>query len=841
MKLTLTLFWGALKDQPVKWLVTLLSIAVGVGLGYAVHLIHHQALQQFEAGIRTLSGQADLQLLPFSKTVPEAALDRLDDNPDVRVASPVVQATVKINGLKDPIEWIGLDVFRAALVTPNLIGHPNDNTSQTAFLGSRSVMLSPALANKLGKVAPITLQTSHNGKNEVWRVEGSVPAAGTGQTLAVSDIAAVQWQFGQIGLLSRIDIKLRDGISVDQFRAKYGPEFSGFGHFETVSEQTAQGASISQAYRANLSILAMVALLTGGFLSFSTQMLSVAQRARQWALLGAIGMKQSTLRRQILAEAACIGVLGSLGGVALGFSLASAVVSHLGADLGAGYFAADRSSLEFNGAAALLYAAFGLLTAMLGALLPASQARALSLNQRLRTGSEESGLQFANRAHVPAIALLILALPCLLIPAVGNIPVGGYLAVALGLFGGILLIGPAVRWIMRPRQQVRSMWQMSVNRLASTPNLLAVGLAGVVASFALVVSMHVMIYSFRQSLDNWLNQVLPAPLYLKTEHPEVEQIPPKLQAEIRNSSLLGKVEFLGQTHLSIDPARPAVELISRPLTAQLAENRLPLIGPHAQSDPSPGLVPAWVSEPVADIYGKQLNDEFTLKLDNGHALQVKVMGIWRDYARQHGAIVVSQQSLEKLGLDLPHTQAALWPKPGVSVADLRKQLETLASQHLDETPVSFSQPDEIRRISLAIFDKSFAVTYLLEVAALVIGLFGVATAFSAMGLQRKREFALLSAIGAQKTTMLGLLLREGLLASSLACGLGLLIGLAFAWILVFVVNPQSFHWSMEWYTPWRDLGVMCTGLIAVSCLTAALSIQHALGKQVIGQLKEDWS
>lgn len=841
MKLTLTLFWGALKDQPVKWLVTLLSIAIGVGLGYAVHLIHHQALQQFESGIRTLSGQADLQLLPFSKTVPEAALDMLDKNPDVSVASPVVQATVKISELKEPIQWIGLDVFRAAMLTPNLIGHPFDTASQDSFLGSNTVMLSPALAEKLGNSAPNAIHTPLANNTVTWRVVGSLPAAGAGQSIAVSDIAAVQWRFGQAGLLSRIDIKLQDGVSVDQFRNRYQKAFAPFGHFETIAEQTERGASISQAYRANLSILAMVALLTGGFLSFSTQMLSVAQRARQWALLGAIGMKQSALRRQILAEAAVIGLLGSLAGIALGYLLANAVVTHLGADLGAGYFSSNKSSVEFGATAALVYAGFGLITTLLGGLLPASQATSLSLNQRLRTGSEESGLRFANRAHWPALGVLALALPCLLIPAVGNVPVGGYLAVALGLFGGILMIGPAVRTVMKPRSSVASLWQMAINRLGSTPNLLAVGLAGVVASFALVVSMHVMIYSFRQSLDNWLNQVLPAPLYAKTEKPELEHFPVELEQKIRQSPLLGQVEFLGQTQLSMEASRPAIELISRPMTPQMAENRLPLIGKHAVDQPSEDLVPAWVSEPVADIYGKHLGDVFTLQLDNGHPLKLKVMGIWRDYARQHGAIVVSQQALAKRGLDLPHTQVALWPKPGVAVAALRSNLEKLTSAYQAQVPVSFTQPDEIRQISLSIFDKSFAVTYLLEAAALVIGLFGVATAFSAMGLQRKREFALLSAIGAKKKTMLGLLLREGLLASGLACALGLMIGLAFAWILVFVVNPQSFHWSMEWFTPWRDLAVMCAGLITVSCLTAALSVNHALGKHVITQLKEDWS
>ena len=307
LALKLQLFAGALRDQPVKWLIATISIAVGVGLGFAVHLIHKQALDQFNNGVRQFSGQADLQLLPHSSLLPERILEQLAALPEVAVASPVIDIVVPMQGFDKPVRWLGLDVFTAAAVTPNLIGQSSDETNDTAqqgeipLLSSTYVFVSPALKEQLPGEQN-TLTTLHNNSSLEWQAAGTVPAAGSGQLLAVADIAAVQWRLGTLGQISRIDLKLQEGVTPASFQRQYGDEFSELGRLETPSEQGTRGASVSQAYRANLSILAMVALLTGGFLTFSTQMLAVAQRSRQWALLAALGARGGALRMQVLFE-----------------------------------------------------------------------------------------------------------------------------------------------------------------------------------------------------------------------------------------------------------------------------------------------------------------------------------------------------------------------------------------------------------------------------------------------------------------------------------------------------------------------------------------------------------
>lgn len=846
LTLKLQLFAGALRDQPVKWFIATVSIAVGVGLGFAVHLIHKQALDQFNNGVRQFSGQADLQLLPHSVLLPETILGQLAALPEVAVASPVIDINVQVQGLDKPLRWLGLDVFTAAAVTPNLIGQSSGETDDSAqqgeipLLGMNNVFVSPALNEKLPKEQD-TLTTLHHNSNQQWRVAGTLPAAGAGQLLAVADIAAVQWRLGTLGQISRVDLKLQEGVTPTSFQRQYGEQFSDLGRLETPNQQGTRGASVSQAYRANLSILAMVALLTGGFLTFSTQMLAVAQRSRQWALLAALGARAGALRMQVLFESMCCGVVGGVLGVALGWGLSLAVVRYLGVDLGAGYFQTSQSTVALPLVDTLLFGAFGVVATLLGGLSPALQTGQMALHQRLRAGTEEAGLQFANKAHWFGLLLCLVAVACLFIPPYGNIPVGGYLAVAFGLFGGIAMIGLVVRGLIRPPAQLAQLADLAKSRLASTPNLLAVGLSGVVASFALVVAMHVMIYSFRHSLDNWLTQVLPAPLYVKLDGANMPVFPDSFQQKVSELSGVELVEFWGQQSIVLDPKRPAVELIARPISVEAASQRLPMSG-NTITKPRAGTLPVWVSEPMTDLYGLKVGSALELQLDQGVRIPTTVMGVWRDYTRQHGAVVLPKaELLEQFNVQFKDTQGAIWPQKNVTVKDLVVRIEQAASTTPLAQKVDFAEPGEIRQLSLDIFDRSFAVTYLLEIAAVVIGLFGVGTTFSAMALQRKREFALLGAMGASPNWILKLIAREALIASAVAALVGLIIGLAFAAILIFVVNPQSFHWTMEWFTPWRDLALMVFVLIAMSSTTVTLALRNKLGNRLVEQLKEDWA
>jgi putative ABC transport system permease protein len=146
----------------------------------------------------------------------------------------------------------------------------------------------------------------------------------------------------------------------------------------------------------------------------------------------------------------------------------------------------------------------------------------------------------------------------------------------------------------------------------------------------------------------------------------------------------------------------------------------------------------------------------------------------------------------------------------------------------------------LRTLTLRIFDRSFAVTYYLQAVAIAIGLVGIAASLSAQVLARRKEFGLLAHLGLTRRDVVWVVAGEGAawVAAGTVVGLGL--GLAISMVLVFVVNPQSFHWTMDLILPWGRLALLCTAVLAAGVATAAFSARSAAGRPAVLSVKEDW-
>ncbi|MFM9914826.1 MAG: ABC transporter permease, partial [Rhizobacter sp.] len=289
--------------------------------------------------------------------------------------------------------------------------------------------------------------------------------------------------------------------------------------------------------------------------------------------------------------------------------------------------------------------------------------------------------------------------------------------------------------------------------------------------------------------------------------------------------------------VQIDPAQPAVALIAR----QLADpaRSLPLVG---ELVPLPaGETAAYVSEAMVTLYGASPGTRLLLPLPNGQRASVYVRGVWRDYARQHGAVALASDDWQRLTGDTRINDLALWLQPGSDPGAVQLQLRALAARHgMDGELLEFASPGEIRAISLRIFDRSFAVTYWLQGVAIAIGLFGIAASFSAQVLARRKEFGLLAHLGLTRRQVLTVVTAEGAVWTAAGSLLGLGLGIAVSVVLVKVVNPQSFHWTMDLLLPWARLAALCAAVIAAGTLTAGLAARRAAGRDMALAVKEDW-
>ncbi|MEO6919718.1 MAG: ABC transporter permease [Collimonas sp.] len=839
------LLLGEWRAHPVRALVAIAAIALGVALGYAVDLINDAAFNEFSAATRSLSGQSDLQVRGAQAWLDEGLYPQLAQRPGVAVASPVLELSVTLPGRQSALKVLGIDVFRASRIAPDLVGVPAPERPFDS-LADDAIFLSAAAQEWL-QVKPGDQLALRNGTGIVHlRVAGGLLSARAGQRLGVMDIGAAQWRFERIGKLSRIDLKLQPGVNREAFEEKLRQQLPAGAQVSESQDQDSSNNNMSRAYRINLNVLALVALFTGAFLVFSTQALSVIRRRPQFALLRVMGLRRAQLLRQVLLEGALLGCLGALLGLALGYGLAATALHFLGGDLGGGYFRGVQASVSFDWPAALVFFALGSGIALLGSLAPALEAAKAQPAAALKSGSEETTLARL-ATPLPALGCLLLGALLTQLPPLFNLPIFGYLAVALLLIGGITLM-PRLAALAFSALQKFSLGRRTgvvrtlvLARLANVPGQAAIALGGVLSSFSLIVAMAIMVSSFRISVDDWMQQLLSADLYVRSAGSgETGAMRVSEQRLLAAAPGVARADFLRTSPLALDPARPPVILIARGIDAADPGRSLPMVGPllppaTVSAANAAGELPVWISEAMVDLYHYRLGQRLMLPLA-GHRYPAVVAGIWRDYARQTGAIQLRLADYQRLSGDTEVTDAALSVQRGVDPATVIATLRKLPFG----AALEFSQPGEIRALTLKIFDRSFAVTYLLEIVAIVIGLFGVAATFSAQTLARAREFGMLRHIGVTRRQILAMLALEGGLLTALGMAVGFLLGWVISLILVFIVNPQSFHWTMDLHVPWLGLLIVALLLLVSASATALLAGLRAVSIDVLQAVREDW-
>ena len=790
-------------------LLSVAGIALGVALGYAVFLVNRAAIEDLAASVRLLAGQASLQVRGGRTGFSEALYPQVARLPGVAWVNPGLELEAGIAGTERTIRVIGLDALR--------LGRPE-------LLAPDKVLLSQAAA-ELGQerlrlvVGPRIVELEVAGTSEL---KGFA---------ALTDISTAQWRLDRLGQLNRLDVHLAKGANREQvaesIRALLPP-----GVHVAATEALEQASGYpSRAYRVNLNVLAMVALFTGGFLVFSAQALEAARRRGEHALLRVLGLTARGVSRLMLLEAAVLGLAGGALGVALGYALAFIAVRYAGADLGAGQFRGIAPQITASALPLLLHVAAGAVVAVAGALLPALDAARTPPARALKAGDDQRMFQRGSRAW-PGVVFLAAGVVLAQFGPVGGLPLFGYAAIACLLVGAIAVM-PRVSQIVFAAIPLSSRpWMaLAISQLRGAPGQAAVSLASIVASFSLMAAMAIMVASFRDSVDRWLRDVLPAHVYFRTTHAgDTAYLDPAMEERVRALPQVERVQFLRSARIALDPARPPLSLLAR----DRADGTFPLVGERYERRPGdPPLV--WVSEAVADLYGFQPGKRIELPLEAKRFAFV-VGGVFLDYARQHGAVLMERSDYVALTGDRRVNDAAVWGRPGVTPAELMDAIRALpGGAELDMAP-----PLEIREESLALFDRSFAVTYAMEAVAVLVGLFGLSSSLGAIVLARRREFGVLRHLGLTRAQIRAMLAAEGGLLALLGGAAGLAVGAAISLVLVYVVNRQSFNWSIELHPPYAFLLSLMLLLVALAVLTAIVSGREAMGIGPVRAVREDW-
>ncbi|HEY5635064.1 MAG TPA: ABC transporter permease, partial [Burkholderiaceae bacterium] len=362
--------------HPGRLLTAIVAIAIGVALALAIHVVNRSALDEFAAAIAVVNGESQAQVQPLADAFDETLYPLVAKHALVAAASPVIETEITARtagaspaaGAREPVRLrlIAIDAFRAASVTPGLLPQASGAGSSSSLFADDAVFLSAAALTALGAAPGEQVVVGAGLEQVTLRVAGTLPAAAAGHRLAVMDIGAAQWRLGWLGRLTRIDLRLSPGTDVAAVREALRPIVGSQATVLAPDASRQRMSNLSRAYRVNLSVLALVALFTGGFIVHATIALAIARQVPDLALLSGLGAPRRFVSLVVLGQGAILGALGAALGIAGGFGLAALTVALVGGDLGGGYFQGSRPELGLDAFEVAAFGALGIVVGLAG-------------------------------------------------------------------------------------------------------------------------------------------------------------------------------------------------------------------------------------------------------------------------------------------------------------------------------------------------------------------------------------------------------------------------------------------------------------------------------------------
>jgi putative ABC transport system permease protein len=810
MKLLRSLILRPLRRDLPRTVLTVLAIALGVAVVVAIDLAGDAATGSFRSSMETLSGKTDLEILA-NGGIDEAWIGVLDALPVIATFSPTIEAQGFVEGI-GAVPLYGVDLVSGARqrVTP---------TGSASDLPSAGI--TKALASRLHLTPPAALTVAIGGRDRRLEV-GDLVDAGPAEFL-VLDIADAQQALGRYGKLDRIDVTVgpsEDFARVEKaVRAALPPAYL----LERPGVRNDENQRMLRAFRWNLRVLGYISLVVGAFLIYNTISVSVVRRRAEIGILRAVGASRGTVVWLFLAEAILLGVVGSVLGVLLGRVLAGGVVGLIAETVNALYTSSRPTPVQLTASEAWAGIMTGAVVAFLSALKPAREAMQAAPTEAMSRGAHEHRARLRWRRSLAWSALFAAAAGAVSqAPPWGGYPVGGYVA-ALFAIAAAALASPAVvlavNWSTRAITRRRAESLLAGRSLTASLARTSVVVAALATAIAMMASVGIMVASFRETVALWLDVQLRADFYVRPamrsgagQYPPMDSAIPALLEAVPGVAAVDDfrgIEFhYGGERATLGAGN--MEIVRRygRLRFLPGENR------DAILRSLPGRDRAVVSEPFAIKHGVRAGDRLNVPIGD-HTVALTVAGVYYDYSSSQGYAIVDRSTMLTYLPGLPPTNAAVYLAPGADASGVRRELQLRTAAY----GVSIAHNSELRRTSLEIFDRTFAITWALEAVAILVAMLGAANSLLALVLDRRRELGLLRFLGASAGQVRGMILTEAAFLGLLASILGLALGMALSLLLIFVVNKQSFGWTIQFHPP----GGLLAGAVLLVWLVTVLA------------------
>lgn len=856
---------GHVFQRPLRTLLTVIGVALGVSASVAVRTANIDVLRSFEQAVLTVAGPTTLEVSGGEVGLDERIIATVRNVPGVVSSSPVILQTAVVtrSGRQEVVQVLGLDLLAEVESRGFRLTQPVPGRELETMLNPNTILLGKELATawnvSVGETIDLEVGTGSLTCTVTGLLDGAKDRTALWGRLAVMDIAAAQVVFDMVGRLDRIDLVTDREHDVEEVLRAVQAVVPPAVTVERPSSRTAQADQMMRAFRLNVTVLSWVGLLVGMFLIYNTMAFAVAQRRREIGIYRAIGMTQAQVAVLFVIEAAFLGLVGGTIGSAAGFLLARKLVTLLGqtisdlyvpVGIGVGRGLEITQLWKLAAEGTLL----GCVVSIVGSLGPSINAARTVPTKALAPGDYEASQQVRVRPlAIGGGGLLAIAGVLSFANPINGIPLFGY-ASTLCLLVGLSCLAPICvtmwRCGFRPAKSQATMGgimrAIAVDHASRSPGRNGVSISALMVGLSIMIGVLVMIKSFRNTVEIWVAEtvmadVIVAPsLWLRgTEAGSMGRSLPGAWREILAATPgVAAVDTYRDVRITVQGRRVAI--VSRDLRIHARLSRYWV----RHGDSAEQLVRAadsdgvLVSEILADQLHVQEGDSLELMTPEG-VRRFPVVAVFYDYATDGGKILMDRRLYQLLWHDDLVTVFPVYLEPTAQLEAVRHAMAVRLAQTGGRLPPLLISNAELRKEVLDIFDRTFLVTYVLEAIAVIIAMLGIVNTLVTSVLERRREFSLLQAIGAEEKQIKQLVLWEAAYLGVVGIGLGLIGGGALAVLLIRVINKQSFGWTIQMIIPWAGIA-QAVFLAALATLVAGYVPSRWAAKQsVVDGLREE--
>ncbi|NIP29776.1 MAG: FtsX-like permease family protein [Candidatus Dadabacteria bacterium] len=840
---------GYVRKHILQNILLILGIAFGVALIVSVDIANESSNRAFSVSKEILSTKTTHSILGTYSDFDEQIYQDLKLKLGIDNMAPIVQDYVNLlDADGQAVKLLGTDFF-ADLVFYERAYSPLSNISQDKInkllTKPGTGLISSQLAQNKGIEIGTKLKAIYGSKIINIEIIGVIDST-TDQIsdsfggLILTDISTAQMLLGKLGVLSQIDLFIEVDTSEGNELIRSIQDYLPTGiHIKNEDMLLGSARNLTRSFELNLTALSLLALFVGVFLIYNIVSFSVVQRRYIIGTLRSIGATRRQIFKMILVETLIIGITGSIAGLFFGILLGRSIVNMVTRSINDLYFTLTVTSFTLSIETLVKGILAGLLAVIIAALIPAYEAsRFRPINILRRSALESIFIKYIRLLSIIGIILLLLGYLLIIAPTKSLLL--SLISVFLILFGFSFLV---------PLCTTLLMWLFSImlspigligrlpprNIIRSTSRT-SVAIASLTIAIAVILSISIMIGSFRSTVVNWLDSALTADIFISMYSTNISsQVGLDSQIIDEISNIPGVLKVASVTRLLYDSEDYGIFNIVAVTKDLAAENRDFIwrksnnadIWEHMKTDS------ILISESFS--YRNNINPGenmiLNLQTDRG-ARDFQVAGIYYDYGAQGGVILVSDDLYRTLWNDNKITSLGVY---ATKDQDIEKLAHLLRADLSNYSNLSIRSNDNLKKSAINTFDRTFTVTSALRLLIAIVAFLSVLSALMALQLERSREFGVYRAIGMTVLQLRGMLLFENGLIG-IASGLfSIPLGLVISLILIYVVNLRSFGWTLNFILEPRYF-IEAIGIALAASIAAGLYPCYLIGKVDIGKL-----